>query len=231
MAFAITSMMVASCHPAGPGTPGRLEPAKVRPAPALEPTIEPLPETSTPAPVPTGATTPSEERRPQSTLKGVLHDADQKAMRVGGVRFVIRDSEAPGRASPYVSLGDAERDIARMDHADKIVIREARLVIVVDYPLEKAWAFEIAASSPDGFRRGELAQAIATLFDTIYAEEERTSANRTVPIEERAGLENRNTTTGIYGIWGHDRVDLVLRGVNLWRREDGTLFGTLLIDS
>ena len=112
---------------------------------------------------------------------------------------------------PWVSIGGFHGDKFRLDNPEEIVIKSSEIVIVVEYPLTNT-AY-INASSKDGFTRMELAEHIANGYEKIYLAEDQSSAIKVIPREEREGLINRNTTDGVYGIWGHDITDLVLSGV------------------
>ena len=72
------------------------------------------------------------------------------------------------------------------------------------------WLFTLTSEDSTGFRRGELALKISLLYQRIYVEEERSSAE---PAGLVPGLLNRTRTEGTYGIWGHGLGDLLLTEV------------------
>ncbi len=120
------------------------------------------------------------------------------------------DSCSPEDPSPYVHLAAPEEDVANMVDAEQVVIPRASIRVAVDYPLREEHVFTLNSNDSAGFRRGELALKIAQLYQRIYAEEERSSAE---PAGLVPGLLNRTRTEGTYGIWGHDISDLDLVGV------------------
>src|SRR5437016_4467638 len=95
---------------------------------------------------------------------------------------------------------------------EEIVITDKSINIEVDYPLDNPVTFSIESKNEQGFSRKELVESIAQLYKEIYQDEEKTSINNTIPIEERGTLKNRNKTNGKYKIWGHDIEDLWLEG-------------------
>ena len=98
-------------------------------------------------------------------------------------------------------------------------------------PLSGEWKFPVKSQSPKGFTRADLARSISNTYKAVYAEEERTTQIKVVPLDQRTGLINRNKTNGKYGIWGHDLGDLVLHTVEVTKRADGILVAHLGIDS
>ena len=128
------------------------------------------------------------------------------------VLIVDRDGDygSPEDPSPYVHLAAAEEDVANMIDAEQVVIPRASIRVAVDYPLQEEHIFTLTSDDSAGFRRGELALKIAQLYQRIYAEEERSSAE---PAGLVPGLLNRTRTEGTYDIWGHGLGDLGLVGV------------------
>jgi hypothetical protein len=112
--------------------------------------------------------------------------------------------------SPYIQLADPTKDLANLEDAAAIVLPCREIIVVADYPLADEFEFKLVSDAPTGFTRAEIARKISTLYQEIYAKEERTTKTPVVPLEKRKGLINRNATDGEYGIWGHDLRDLVL---------------------
>lgn len=137
----------------------------------------------------------------------------------------------PDGVSPWVHLEDPEPDIARMRQRDEIVIRSDKVVVIIDYPLERAVLMELTSADPRGFSRAEVARSIAREYRRIYVEEEATATQKTLPMEQRGGVVNRNRTDGKYGIWGHDLGDLDLLSIDVHQAPDGTLHLALNVDS
>jgi len=63
---------------------------------------------------------------------------------------------------------------------------------------------------------GSLLWHIAMAYKKIYEEEEKTTKIKVIPIDERGVCSNRNKTDGIYGIWGHDLIDLQFEKITLY---------------
>ena len=130
------------------------------------------------------------------------------------ITFLIVDRDAgPGDycsaqdPSPYVHLADPAEDLANMVDAEQVVIPRASIRVAISYPLQEEHVFTLNSNDSAGFWRGELALKIAQLYQQIYAEEDRSSAE---PAGTIPGLFNRNRTEGTYGIWGHGLGDLDL---------------------
>jgi hypothetical protein len=136
----------------------------------------------------------------------------------------------PEGFSPYVSLEAPEPEIAKMRARDEIVLAKRRAVVVIDYPVAKDVEFPIEAATDAGFSRAELVRAISGVYHRMYEEEERTAKQKTIPMDQRTGLINRNETDGVYGIWGHDLGDLVLHTIEV-SEKGGVTYLVLGIDS
>lgn len=65
----------------------------------------------------------------------------------------------------------------------------------------------------------------------MYEEEEATATIKTIPLEKRTTMYNRNETNGKYGIWGHDIADLVLSEIHIYEDADKKLLLALIIES
>ncbi len=93
------------------------------------------------------------------------------------------------------------------------------------------YEFVISSTNKAGFGREELIVEISNRYHRIYREEEESSTTKTIPIEERETLLNRNKTNGIYGIWGHDIEDLDLSRIIISRLDDGFVSLELIVES
>jgi hypothetical protein len=128
-------------------------------------------------------------------------------------------------------LRDPARSLAALDRPDEIVIPFPQAVLVIDYPLTTAASIAIEAPLAIGFTRAALARTICDEYAHIYDAEEGTAATKTIPIEERGAMRNRNRTDGAYGIWGHDLQDLVVTAARWTRHPDGTVRIELHVES
>lgn len=82
-----------------------------------------------------------------------------------------------------------------------------------------------------GFTRAQLLKEISKNYYKLYAAEEKTANIKTVPVNERKTMYNRNETNGKYGIWGHDISDLVLAEILVYKTANGQIVLTLNIES
>lgn len=114
---------------------------------------------------------------------------------------------------PWISINDPENSIDNLLEKDKIVLKSKEAILLIDYPLNKPVEIKIKSQKEVGFRRGELIRLISQEYHRIYQEEEESSSVKTIPLEEREGMINRNETDGKYGIWGHDIRDLDLSAI------------------
>ncbi|WP_066759364.1 hypothetical protein [Crocinitomix algicola] len=114
---------------------------------------------------------------------------------------------------PWISINDPENSLDNLLEKDKIVLNTKEAILLIDYPLNKPVEIKIKSQKDVGFSRGELIRLISQEYHRIYQEEEETAKVKTVPLEEREGLINRNETDGKYGIWGHDIGDLDLSAI------------------
>ena len=133
-----------------------------------------------------------------------------------------RSAQDPGSS---IRLAHPAEDLAGIVDAEQVVIPRASIRVAVDYPLADEHVFALNSGDSAGFRRGELALKITQLYQRIYAEEERSSAE---PAGTIPGLYNRTRTEGTYGIWGHGLGDLVL--VDVYHQPDRDVWG-LSVDS
>lgn len=132
---------------------------------------------------------------------------------------------------PWISIEKPEDQIDRLIDADKVVIEYPEIILVIDYPLNKPAEFIIKSSEKVGFTKKQLALVISKKYHEIYDAEESSAKTKTIPLEKREGLINRNETDGKYGIWGHDISDLDLSSVEVYKTEDGKIQILLGIES
>lgn len=111
---------------------------------------------------------------------------------------------------PWISIKDPEKSFENLVNKEEIVLKASKAILMIDYPLNKPVEIEIKSKGKDGFSRIELVRLISQEYNRIYDEEEASAEVKTVPLEEREGLINRNETDGKYGVWGHDIEDLDL---------------------
>ncbi|WP_173003180.1 hypothetical protein [Chitinophaga sp. SYP-B3965] len=131
--------------------------------------------------------------------------------------------------SPYIEIANPKEALVNLIDKNKKVIDEDTITVIIDYPLTKSYTFELV--SPGGFTKQTLIQEICKHYHLIYAEEEKTTTTKVIPLEERKGLINRNETNGKHGIWGHDIIDLVLSEILVYRTAKGQIVLTLGIES
>ena len=123
---------------------------------------------------------------------------------------------------PWISIENPEPEIARLRNANEVVLKKSVAILVIDYPLNDSFGFELKASSSSGFTRAGLVRTISKIYHEIYNTEEETATIKTIPREERKGIINRNSTNGKYGIWGHDLSDLDLSGLQVLESDNKT---------
>ena len=136
----------------------------------------------------------------------------------------------PDGICPWVGLKKPESEISRMKDPDRVVINKDKVILIIDYPLTNTAGILLTSKSEEGFTRVELVRAVSNAYHQIYEEEEKTSQVKTIPIQEREGLLNRNQTDGKYGIWGHDLRDLALSSIQVVER-NGRYYLLLDIES
>lgn len=130
---------------------------------------------------------------------------------------------------PWASIEKPENDIAQLIDRNKIVISENKLTVIIDYPLTNEYRFEL--ESKNGFTRELLLKEISKNYYKLYDEEERSATIKTVPVDKRTTMYNRNQTNGKYGIWGHDIGDLVLSEILVYKGTNGQIILSLSIES
>ncbi len=130
---------------------------------------------------------------------------------------------------PWIQLEKPDADMANLHNKDEIVLNNSSVEILIDYPLNKEYKFTI--TSEKGFTREQLLHAISKQYYILYEEEENSATVKTVPLEKRTTMYNRNETDGKYGIWGHDIADLVLSSILVYRSNNGKTILALQIES
>lgn len=130
---------------------------------------------------------------------------------------------------PWISIEHAPNEISRLVNPDEILIKQTSAKLIIDYPLNNPAIIEI--TNVNGFSRKDLILIISKKYIEIYNEEEASATTKTIPLEQRTGLINRNQTDGKYGIWGHDISDLGLSGIELYQNKAGQITISLQIES
>ncbi len=130
---------------------------------------------------------------------------------------------------PWASIEKPENDIPKLVDGKDVVIPESKVTVIVDYPLTNEYRFEL--ESKKGFTKEQLLNEISKKYYKLYEEEESSASVKTIPIDKRTTMYNRNQTNGKYGIWGHDIADLVLSEILVYRANNGQLVLSLNIES
>jgi len=98
---------------------------------------------------------------------------------------------------------------------DRIMLRAPAATLLITYPLHHPASFPIGPDSPpNGYSLRGLVRAIAEHYADVYKVE---AATATKPAGNAGALENRGTTDGKYGIWGHHLEDLFLEHITIRR--------------
>ena len=129
----------------------------------------------------------------------------------------------------WASIEKPEQEITHLIDKDKVVINENEITIIIDYPLRNKYSFIL--ESKNGFTRKRLLNEISNNYYKIYQEEESSATIKTIPIDKRTKMYNRNETNGKYGIWGHDIADLVLANILVYKSDKGDIILSLEIES
>ena len=126
--------------------------------------------------------------------------------------FVSSCSESPEEWVHELDTSGISTNSEAMEF-DEVVIPDNNISISFSYPFSKEfiYSFKKISKTPKtrGYTRAELINLIGQIYNDIYNEEELTSREKVIPIDERVAL-NRNQTDGKYGIWGYDLDDLML---------------------
>lgn len=131
---------------------------------------------------------------------------------------------------PWISIESPESEIDRLIDANTIVIPYSEVTLVIDYPLNNPASF-VLKSTEKGFTKKQLILDISKKYHEIYKTEEKTAKTKTVPLEKREGLINRNETDGTYGVWGHDIGDLDLSSIEVYQSANEQITILLGIES
>lgn len=140
----------------------------------------------------------------------------------------LKDFENP--IIPWISIENPESEIDRLIDSDEIVIPYSEITLIIDYPLNNPASF-VLKNSKNGFSKKELILEISKKYHEIYNIEENTSKTKTIPVNQRNGIINRNKTDGKYGIWGHDIGDLDLSSIQVYKSENGKIQIILVVES
>jgi hypothetical protein len=130
---------------------------------------------------------------------------------------------------PWADLEKPKTDLPNLDKKDEIIINEKHIKIIIDYPLTNQYQFTL--KSDKGFTRGQLLMEISKHYYLLYEEEEKTATIKTIPIDKRTTMYNRNETNGKYGIWGHDIADMDISEISVYKTKNGEIIVTLNIES
>ncbi len=130
---------------------------------------------------------------------------------------------------PWADLENPKSDLPNLDKKDEIIINEKQIKIIIDYPLTNQYEFTL--KSEKGFTRGQLLMEISKHYYLLYEEEEKTATIKTIPIDKRTTMYNRNETNGKYGVWGHDIADMDISEISVYKTKTGEIIVTLNIES
>ena len=154
---------------------------------------------------------------------------------ISSIEFQVKVSQEDkasfeGGLAPWISLDEPEKDIDSLIDADDIVLRYNKFTLLIDYPLHNPAIFEISTTEK-GFSREQLISEISKKYHEIYKEEETGATQKTIPMEKREGLSNRNETNGKYGVWGHDLSGLDLSSIEVFKNSEGKITLRLGVES
>jgi len=138
-------------------------------------------------------------------------------------------ADYPDGIIPFSNLEKPDQDIPNLKNGTDIIINEKVITVIIDYPVRDQYRFDLRSDT--GFTRALLLKKISEAYYKMYEEEEASATVKTIPVEKRTTIYNRNETNGKYGIWGHDIADLVLSGVDVYKGKDGKIVVTLGIES
>jgi len=151
---------------------------------------------------------------------------------LGTISFEVRTTDTSNFKDgfiPWASLEKPDQDIQELKDAEEILISRKAVTILIDYPLRNEYKFEL--NSETGFTRKFLLKEISKTYYKIYDEEEASATVKTISIERRTEMYNRNETNGKYGIWGHDIADLGLAEIQVYETSAKKLVLVLVVDS
>lgn len=116
-------------------------------------------------------------------------------------------------------ITDPSLSVSQLERPDEIVIPHQYATLVLVFPLTTPATLAITATIQDGFTRAELVRTICEEYENVYDIEEATAVNKPLSDEDIAKI-GRNRTDGLYGIWGHDRTELIMTAVHWTRSPD-----------
>ena len=189
-----------------------------------------------------GTTQPKSSTKPddielirQKEIQSQTKSTDQFGILISKADFRLLASREESKdfkdgVVPWISIDNPDKEIDRLIDKDQIIIPYQNVTLVIDYPLNNPTSTDIVTSGT-GFSRRNLISQISRVYREIYAEEEKTATTKTIPMEKRKGMINRNTTDGTFGIWGHDLTDLVLSSVEVYRSPGGRILLNLIVES
>lgn len=122
---------------------------------------------------------------------------------------------------PWASLSNPKEDITKLYSKDEIVVKYPVIKVIIDYPVTNLYEFTL--KSDKGFTRAQLLTEISKHYHLMYDEEEKTATIKTIPVDKRTELYNRNQTNGKYGLWGHDIADMDISGVMVFKNNNGEI--------
>ena len=188
-----------------------------------------------------GQTQKSNPKQEEKDPIAVIQENEKKSMEkrndnlgelVSTISFQVKTANKKDYADgliPWASIAKAKQDIPNLYKKDEIVIKEKSVKIIIDYPLTNEYEFTI--TSEKGFTRKQLLIEISFHYFKLYEEEENSATIKTIPIDKRTKMYNRNQTNGKYGIWGHDITDLDLSEIQVFKSANGQIILTLGIES
>ncbi|MDF3026071.1 MAG: hypothetical protein K0S23_378 [Fluviicola sp.] len=126
---------------------------------------------------------------------------------------------SPDGIIPWISIQDADQEVNQLVGKNEIVVKENRVDLTIDYPLDNPATIELRSDKKSGFTKSELVLKVQKEYKRIYEEEEKTAKTKPIPIGDRKSIVNRNATDGKYGVWGHDLSDLDLSEIIVHRKQ------------
>lgn len=165
----------------------------------------------------------------QRELASAERNNDNLGKYIDVIDFNVYKADSESDDTSSISIANPEKDLPQLQNPQEIVITQHTVTIIIDYPLTNEYKFNL--SSDTGFTRVHLLNEINKAYRKIYAEEEASATIKTIPLEKRKTLINRNDTNGKYGIWGHDIEDLMLARIEVYETPDKKLILALITES
>jgi len=165
----------------------------------------------------------------QRELASAERNNDNLGKYIDVIDFNVYKADSENGDTASISIANPEKDLPQLQNPQEIVITQHTVTIIIDYPLTNEYKFNL--SSDTGFTRVHLLNEINKAYRKIYAEEEASATIKTIPLEKRKTLINRNDTNGKYGIWGHDIEDLMLTRIEVYETPDKKLILALITES